>query len=333
MTNEVVIDSVNEERIGVSAICLAFEKLGWTVRERCHSDFGIDADVEQKINGNRTNSHIALQIKSGKSYTRIKKNGKITFKFDTNHFYYWLASDRPVIIMMYDKEIDKIYWEHIRLPLLRTNKSKDKFYIEIPSSKELNQSSIEEFNSIIDTHIPHFEYNITEDDIKFECSEIYLRQYSGGIKALLESLEKFRKDINQQYTTPDADRLKIHIELFTKSVRDHTEEDYKNLKKAWFYLAYMVSIIPDEVRTDYGNIIENYTDNLLIQKASWLCNIDNFKKLFHDNIPHKIQYVTKRLVLILEQYVSLIDLSVEDFLRCKIQNDNIINGKIKNENQ
>lgn len=332
MYNDIQTDTANEERIGVSAICLAFEKLGWSVRERTHSDFGIDADVEQKINGRRTNSHIALQIKSGKSYTRVKKNGKITFEFDDNHFYYWLASDRPVLIMMYDKDTYNIYWEHIRLPLLKRNKSKSKHVIEIASTNVLSASSLDEFNNIIDTHVPHFEYNITEDDVKFECAELYLHQYSTGVEAFVESLNKFREDIKPQFITPNADRLKIHIELFTKSVKDHTEEDYKNLKKAWFYLAYMVFLIPDDVRQDYDNVINKYTENLLIQKASWLYNIDNFKKLFHENIPHKVQYVTKRLVTLLEQYVSLIDLSVEDFILCKLQNDNIINGKIKNEN-
>ena len=331
MYDDIVTDTANEERIGVSAISLAFEKLGWSLRERTHSDFGIDADVEQKINGCRTNSHIALQIKSGKSYTRIKKNGKISFEFDDNHFYYWLSSDRPVLLMMYDKDSDKIFWEQIRLPLLKFNKSKTKHIIEIPATNELSASSLEEFNNIIDTYIPHYEYNITEEDTQFECAEIYLHQYSTGIEGLVNSLAKFREDIKTLFQNPNADRLKIYLELFSKSVKDHTEEDYKNLKKAWFYLAYMVFVIPEEVRADYSNVIDEYAENLLLQKATWLFNIENFKKLYHTNIPHKVQYAAKRLVSILEQYVSLIDISVDDFLMCKIQNENIINGKTTNE--
>lgn len=42
-------DTANIERIGVDATGLFFEKIGWSFRERSHSDFGIDADVEQKI--------------------------------------------------------------------------------------------------------------------------------------------------------------------------------------------------------------------------------------------------------------------------------------------
>jgi len=331
MYEDIITDTANEERIGVSAISLAFEKLGWSLRERTHSYFGIDADVEQKVNGRRTNSHIALQIKSGKSYTRIKKKGKISFEFDDNHFYYWLSSDRPVLLMMYDKETEKIYWEQIRLPLLKFNKSKTKHVIEVPATNELNASSLEKFNSIIETYVPHYEYSITEDDVKFECAEIYLHQYSTGIEGLVNSLAKFREDLKPLFQNPNADRLKIYLELFAKSVKDHTEEDYKNLKKAWYYLAYMVFVIPDEVRGEYDNVIDKYTENLLLQKASWLLNIENFKKLYHKNIPHKVQYVAKRLVAILEQYVSLIDISIEDFLMCKIQNENIINGKTQNE--
>lgn len=324
------IDTANEERIGVNAISLAFEKMGWSVRERTHSDFGIDADVEQKIEGKRTNSHLALQIKSGKSYTRIKRNGKITFEFDDNHFYYWLASDRPVLLMMYDKEVDKIYWEQVRLPLLKLNKSKNKHVIEVPVSNELNSSSLNEFNCIIESYVPHFEYNVTEEDLQFECAELYIQQYSSGIEELVNSLQKFREDIQPQFTSPNADRLKIHIELFSKSVKNHTEEDYKSLKKAWFYLAYIVHLIPFEVRKDYENVIDKYTANLLFQKSAWQYNIGNFKKLFHENIPHKVQYVNKKLVSLLEQYVSLIDISIEDFLMCKLKNEEYINGKIEN---
>lgn len=331
MYNDIVTDTTNEERIGINAIGLAFERLGWTFRERTHSDFGIDADVEQKLNGARTNFHLALQIKSGKSYTRIKKNGKITFEFDDSHFVYWLSSDRPVLMMMYDKESDNIYWEHIRLPLFKLNKSKKKHIIEIPASNTLSRTSLEDFNSIIETHIPHFEYSVTEEDIQFECAEIYLKQYSDGVESLVDSLQKFRENIKSQFTTQNADRLKIYIDSLSKSVKDHTEEDYKNLKKAWFYLAYMVFVIPDDVRDDYNNVICKYTENLLKQKDSWLYNIENFRILFHKNIPHKVQYATKRLVTILEQYVSLIDISVEDFLTCIIQNENIINGKATNE--
>lgn len=233
--------------------------------------------------------------------------------------------------MMYDKDSDKIFWEQIRLPLLRFNKSKTKHIIEIPATNELAPSSLEEFNNIIDTYVPHYEYNITEEDTKFECAEIYLHQYSTGIEGLVNSLTKFREDIKPLFQNPNADRLKIYLELFSKSVKDHTEEDYKNLKKAWFYLAYMVFVIPDEVRADYDNVIDKYTENLLLQKASWLFNITNFKKLYHKSLPHKIHYAAKRLVSTLEQYVSLIDISLEDFLMCKIQNENIINGKTTNE--
>ena len=330
MTDDINLDTSNEERLGVLNIGAAFEELGWSFRERGSSDFGIDADVEQKINGKRTNSHIALQIKSGKSFCTIKKNNKITFRIEDKHFYYWLSSDRPVLITVYDKESKKIYWEQIRLPLIKLNKSKDKRYIEIPASKELNASSLDELNRIIDTYVPHFEYSISEEDIIFDNAEIYLTQYRTGIEELVNKLQKFREDINAICLSPNTDKLKIYIELFTKTIKDHTEEDYKNLKKAWFYLAYLVFLIPNQVRQNYANVIDNNIENLLLQKASWLYNIDNLKKLLDDVFPHKIHYVANRLIQLLEQYVSLIELSIEDFLTCKLKNETFINGKTEN---
>ena len=48
------------ERKGVNAVATIFTNMGWVFRETTHTDFGIDGDVEQVIEGMPTGHHIAL---------------------------------------------------------------------------------------------------------------------------------------------------------------------------------------------------------------------------------------------------------------------------------
>ena len=73
------MDYIDKDIAGVGGVMTAFAKIGWTLRERGRIDHGIDADVEMKIDGEYQSKHIALQIKSGGSYLKTKKNGKISF--------------------------------------------------------------------------------------------------------------------------------------------------------------------------------------------------------------------------------------------------------------
>lgn len=99
-------------------------------REREHTDMGIDADVEQKVGNTLTSQHIALQIKSGQSYLKENKNGKIYFYIDSWHYKYWLQSDRPVLILFYDDILDRVIWEQVCLTHLnRVSESKTRITI------------------------------------------------------------------------------------------------------------------------------------------------------------------------------------------------------------
>ncbi len=324
MSKESHIDTANTERIGVSAISLFFEKQGWTFRERNVCDFGIDADVEQKILKNRTNRHIALQIKSGASYTKIKKNGKITFSIDPWHYSYWLQSDRPVLILLYDTESDKIYWEQVRLSIIeRATKYKR---IEISASKFLNENSIDELNDIIDTYIRHEIYNIDEELVSFDYSISCMREYNSAIQNLVDSFSQFRDKIQSQFSSPNTTKLSLLIDVFANDVRNHIETDYALLHKSCWYLAYLSYNIDERLKPLLVEHLDKYINNLVLNKAAWLTAIDNFKKLFHPNIPQKVQRSNKKLIQYIENYAALIDLSFEDFIACKIINEQHNNG-------
>lgn len=318
------IDTANMDRIGVSRISTFFEENGWSFRERHHSDFGIDADVEQKIKGTRTNRHIALQIKSGESYIKVKKNGKISFSIDPWHYSYWLQSDRPVLILLYDPDSKKIYWEQVRLAVI--NQAVKFKRIEIDVNKNLSEESIDLFNEIIDTYVRHEIYNIDESLISYSYSITCVEEYTKSFNDLVEHFESFRKKIISFLDNPQTDKLCLLLDVFAIDLKKHIELDYSLLHKACWYLAYLAYKLDIDTRPLLATVLNNYIEDLILQKACWLTAIDNFKKLFHPNIPKKIHRSNKKVVRYIEDYTALIDLSLEDFLACKIINENITNG-------
>ena len=315
-------DTANIERIGVDATGLFFEKIGWSFRERSHSDFGIDADVEQKINGKRTNRHIALQIKSGKSYVKIKRNGKITFSIDPWHYSYWLQSDRPVLILLYDPDTGKIYWEQVRLATIQQSPECKK--IEIEALKILDEDSIDEFNDIIETYVTHTIYNIDKEFVTYEYSIACIEEYSKSVKDLVEQLVSFRNKLQSHFINPQSKTLCLQLDVLGMDIKKHIEADYALLHKACLYLAFLAYRINIRERPLLVKILDDYINNLIFQKASWLTAIDNFKKLFHPDIPKSVQRSNKRVIRYIEDYAAIINLSLEDFAACNIVNKNLI---------
>lgn len=317
-------DTANIERIGVSAISMFFEKLGWSFRERQHSDIGIDADVEQKLNGKRTNRHIALQIKSGDSYIKIKKNGNITFTIDPWHYEYWLQSDRPVLILLYDPDTQNIYWEQVRLAIIQQAVKYKK--IEINATKILSNDCIDELNDIIETYVKHNIYDIDEDLVIYEYSIACIQEYSNSVKDLVERLGDFRNKLQSHFANPQSGTLYQQLDMLGMDIRKHIETDYALLHKACWYLAFLAHRIHTEERPLLSKALDEYINNLILQKASWLTIIEDLKKLFHPYVPKKVQRINAKIIKNIEDYAALINLSLEDFAACKIVNENKYNG-------
>jgi hypothetical protein len=103
------------ERSGVHRIASVFcEHFDWIFREQSVEDFGIDATVEETVNGTPTGKLIALQIKSGDShFHKSKASGKITFYFEKKHFDYWINYSLPVILVGYLPKDNLLLWQLI----------------------------------------------------------------------------------------------------------------------------------------------------------------------------------------------------------------------------
>ena len=129
-------DRHNTERLGVNAVEESFLKMGWVFREQPISDFGIDAHAEPTDDDGPTGQLIALQIKSGASYFRKRRN---TFVFygDARHLTYWKNHVLPVYIVLHDPDKDLTIWQKVSDHLI-TLHDEGRWSIEIPSDQALD---------------------------------------------------------------------------------------------------------------------------------------------------------------------------------------------------
>ncbi len=230
------------ERKGVNAIDRVFTNMGWIFRENPHTDYGIDGDVEQVIDDELTGRHIALQIKSGDSYLKENKGGRITFYIDEWHYKYWLQYDRPVIILFYDEVNDKVIWDQVKLS--KVTNTNTQFKIEINPDKILNDSVLPELNSIISSYTSHKFYELTNEFDNFEFSLFCYQELNRSIGDFCPELQHFKDVICAQGLNPNTGILITSIDHFRKKLQSSSQTDYELLHKGCWYLKTMANHIP-----------------------------------------------------------------------------------------
>lgn len=134
-----ISDTDTIERIGVSKCNVKFEELGFIFREQKVADYGIDAIIETRNENYLSGKLIAVQIKSGDSYFKEKKNNKIVYRGENKHYDYWINHSLPVIIVLYSPTEDKFIWEIINKQTAK--KLRKNWKVEIPYDQELENSS------------------------------------------------------------------------------------------------------------------------------------------------------------------------------------------------
>jgi hypothetical protein len=105
-------DSEAKGRTGVHGVALAVSKMGWIVRDQPVSDTGIDVHLEPvDENHKATGRLIGCQIKSGPSYLEEETASSFIYRGDMEHLAYWRGHSLPVIIILYDDQTGKCYWQ------------------------------------------------------------------------------------------------------------------------------------------------------------------------------------------------------------------------------
>ncbi|MFE2842547.1 DUF4365 domain-containing protein [Streptomyces scopuliridis] len=137
------------ERAGVSWVeHLVTNDLGWLFREQETADVGIDAQVEvvDGATAEATGRLLGVQIKSGESYFKVSSDAGWWFVCDADHVSYWLGHSLPVVVMLYEPQAKRVYWQHVSdHTVVSTGKG---VKIHVPHSQELTAASAQQLEPL-----------------------------------------------------------------------------------------------------------------------------------------------------------------------------------------
>lgn len=136
------------ERKGINAVeRIVLDELGWIFREQPIEDMGIDAHIERVDDRNPDGKLIALQIKTGLSHFKEKKDS-YTFYGKTVHLDYWTGHSLPVLLVAHLPDTTQTFWQLISEETVRrTNKG---WKVEIPKSNIFGKSKIDELAELFE---------------------------------------------------------------------------------------------------------------------------------------------------------------------------------------
>ena len=233
MSNGSRYTPTNDIGVAVLKRCIPKE-LGWICREVAQPDVGIDATIEQVIDGNPTAKYISVQLKTGEGNIHIDRNGNFIYYIDKTHYDYWLSSSIPVILAYCNPEDETIYWELLKKRNIKRTKGEENFKITISNTHLLNKDSLDEFNAIIDTYQTEFELpDMDEDDV---CDIEYWNELLencaetiSNSRQVLDQLDvKYKRHIAQM-----AQFVELHKDGVDKKIVDkHIAKHAKSFKVA-----------------------------------------------------------------------------------------------------
>lgn len=128
------------DRLGVTKLDHFFSAHGWLFREQMIHDYGIDAHVEITNENYPTGKLIAIQIKSGLSFFSEDNEHSFIFRTENKHIEYWSNHTLPVILVLYQPEVDTLYWQVVNEDTVKS--SGKGWKVEVPKSQVLNERSL-----------------------------------------------------------------------------------------------------------------------------------------------------------------------------------------------
>jgi uncharacterized protein DUF4365 len=111
-----VLDNESKERALVGEVISTVALAGQISREFTVSDYSIDMEIEFKSDtGEATGRKVYLQLKSGDSYLRQRKNdgAEIFTVKDERHARYWMDQAFPVLLVIRSSE-GEVRWMEVR---------------------------------------------------------------------------------------------------------------------------------------------------------------------------------------------------------------------------
>ncbi|WP_411136340.1 DUF4365 domain-containing protein [Streptomyces sp. C10] len=136
------------ERAGVNSLRALLEEHDHIVHEiDGGSDYGEDLIVHLVQDGRRTGHVVAVQVKSGKKYKRARGYAVPV----DDHYGDWRESRIPVLGVVFDLDIAKLFWVNLTEALWKAEKPPA--WVQVPVGAVLSSDTIHEWSSAVGTYM------------------------------------------------------------------------------------------------------------------------------------------------------------------------------------
>ena len=154
------------ERRGVHHCGEIAERNNWMFREQPIDDVGIDAHMEFIESTGKPKQLLALQITSGSSWFKEKKDNYIIFRYINERQYnYWTMNSLPCIVVLYNPDDDMCIWEKLTVETIEKTKGGKGFLVKVPLNQVfLNDLSNEKLLSFtnLPQHITNYNFLLSQ---------------------------------------------------------------------------------------------------------------------------------------------------------------------------
>ena len=239
--------SNHTERIGINHCAEIAERNKWMFREQPIDDIGIDAHMEITEPTGEPKQLIALQIKSGASWFKEKKDGCIIFRsINERQYNYWTMNSLPCIIVLYNPDDDICIWQKLNAETIEKTKEGDGkgFFVKVPLKQVfLNDISNKQLLSFsnLPQHITNYNFLLSQKkfmqivenggEIKLHATEWIHKSSGRGETELIVDDGKSIQKYTYPYWFPFTSYTDVFPKLFPwasfSADEDFFEEDDK----------------------------------------------------------------------------------------------------------
>nr|WP_319266405.1 DUF4365 domain-containing protein [uncultured Draconibacterium sp.] len=221
------------ERLGViETDRIVTKDIGWIFREQPIVDVGLDAIIEQSVDGNPKGKFLAVQIKTGKGNFSVSSK-TLTYYVSHIHYNYWLNLNIPIILVAHIPETEKTCWQQISEQTLK--KTKKRWKLDIPLNQELSSKSKTRLTQILsnksdDNYVFELYSGKIDPDSIFDIAEnvnciaesiVNVNAFINLLGELKEYTDSFNVDINkynERGLTLNDFEVKARIKGFSRQI-------------------------------------------------------------------------------------------------------------------
>ena len=231
------------EQIGVNHIGEIAARNKWMFRPQPIDDVGIDAHMELTEATGESKQLLALQIKSGASWFKERKDECIIFRgINERQYNYWTKNSLPCIVVLYNPDDDMCIWEKLTSETIqRTNGGKGNgFFVKVPMNQVfLSESSSQKLLSFtnLPQHITNYNFLLSQKkfmqiiqsggEVKLHSTEWVNKSSGKGDTELIVNDGKSVQKYSYPYWFPFTPYTEVFPRLFPWAIFSADEEFFE----------------------------------------------------------------------------------------------------------